>query len=657
MLRFADQTHNKSRLITRRMFVLGGIKIAVFASIVSRLFYLQISENIKYRTLSDKNRLREWKVPPQRGIIKDFFDAKIASNTQLFQLHMIPEDVSNIGELMFRLSRLISFNDRQRANLIKKIKKRKPWEPVIVSDNLTWSEFSKLNLFLHELEGIKPVVAVTRQYFKDGSSSHLIGYVADVSKKDLENDKFLKDINVPGLKTGKTGLEKSLNESIIGRAGAQRYEVNAYGKRVKEVKFTQGTIGESFKTTLDLEVQRFANELLKDRSGSICVMDIYTGDIIAMVSSPTFDPNKFVHGINYNDWQALITNDRKPLINKAVAGLYPPGSTIKPVVALSALENDVISPKLVIQCTGKIELYGQTYHCWKEKGHGFMGLRNAIKQSCDIYFYEVARRLGVDRLSVTAKKFGFGNKAFSILREEKAGVVPSTKWKLKNIGKGWVLGETLISGIGQGYFQSTPMQICLMMAQLANGGYKINSRIIHDPDSIEPVVKAWRKEFKKREKKEGLSQENEFEFIEEADDSLAHYNLEKLYRNPENVKFVTEALYGATNEPMGTSYRSRHTKPEYKYAGKTGTSQIRTISPEERELKLKSSDLPYKLRDHALFAAFAPYDKPRYSISIVIEHGGTGSSGAAPLAKKLIKKLIDRHSLRQKQAKELILEV
>ena len=657
MLRFADQTHNKSRLITRRMFVLGGIKIAVFASIVSRLFYLQISENIKYRTLSDKNRLREWKVPPQRGIIKDFFDTKIASNTQLFQLHMIPEDVSNIGELMFRLSRLISFNDRQRANLIKKIKKRKPWEPVIVSDNLTWSEFSKLNLFLHELEGIKPVVAVTRQYFKDGSSSHLIGYVADVSKKDLENDKFLKDINVPGLKTGKTGLEKSLNESIIGRAGAQRYEVNAYGKRVKEVKFTQGTIGESFKTTLDLEVQRFANELLKDRSGSICVMDIYTGDIIAMVSSPTFDPNKFVHGINYNDWQALITNDRKPLINKAVAGLYPPGSTIKPVVALSALENDVISPKLVIQCTGKIELYGQTYHCWKEKGHGFMGLRNAIKQSCDIYFYEVARRLGVDRLSVTAKKFGFGNKAFSILREEKAGVVPSTKWKLKNIGKGWVLGETLISGIGQGYFQSTPMQICLMMAQLANGGYKINSRIIHDPDSIEPVVKAWRKEFKKREKKEGLSQENEFEFIEEADDSLAHYNLEKLYRNPENVKFVTEALYGATNEPMGTSYRSRHTKPEYKYAGKTGTSQIRTISPEERELKLKSSDLPYKLRDHALFAAFAPYDKPRYSISIVIEHGGTGSSGAAPLAKKLIKKLIDRHSLRQKQAKELILEV
>ena len=646
-----DQLQNQSTLITRRMFILGGIKLTVFFCIVARLFYLQISENLKYRSLSDKNRLREWKVPPQRGIIEDFFGEKIASNTQLFQLHMVPEDVPNLGELLFRLSKLIDFNSRQKANLLKKIKKRRPWEPVIVSDNLTWSEFAKLNLFLHEIQGVKPVVTVTRKYSQDGSSSHLIGYVSDVSQADLENSEFLRTIHVPGLKTGKTGLEKSLNKSVIGRSGFQRYEVNAYGKRVKEVKSIKGTIGENFKTTLDMDVQRFSSKLLKDKSGAICVMDIYTGDIIAMVSSPTFDPNQFVHGIGYAEWQKLINDINKPLINKAISGLYPPGSTIKPIVALSALENDVISPNTTVECKGEIELYGHKYHCWKEKGHRFMRLREAIKQSCDIYFYEVARRLGVDRLAVTAKKFGLGNKVLDILEGERKGLVPNTTWKLKNIGKGWVLGETLLAGIGQGYFQTTPIQLCLMTAQLANGGYKIKPRIIHDSDKLQPVIDVWKKKLTaKDEEKSDLG-------IIKALPNFMGYSLQSLFRNPENVKFVLDAQFGATNEPMGTSYRSRHTKSEYVFAGKTGTSQLRTITEEERELKLKSKDLPYKLRDHALFTAFAPYKQPRYAFSVVIEHEGTGSSVAAPIAKKLIKKVIDRHQLRKKYQQDLFQEV
>jgi penicillin-binding protein 2 len=331
---------------------------------------------------------------------------------------------------------------------------------------------------------------------------------------------------------------------------------------------------------------------------------------------------------------------KKPLINKSLAGLYPPGSTIKPIVALSALENDVISPKLVVACRGSVELYDRTYHCWKEKGHGFMNLRNAIKQSCDIYFYEVARRLGIDRLSVTAKQFGFGKKVLASLSEEKSGVVPSTKWKLENIGKAWYLGETFISGIGQGYFQSTPLQICLMMAQLANGGYEIKPRIIDDKYDIQSTIEAWREEFYL--KNNNLDQSNP--------------NLKRLYKNQENIKFVLDALYGATNEPMGTSFRSRFTKPEYVFAGKTGTSQIRTITEEERELKLKQKDLPYERRDHALFAAFAPYKKPRYAISVVIEHGGSGSSGAAPIAKKVLKKVLDRHQLRKKYQLDLFQE-
>ena len=655
MLKDSQQTQSKATLITRRMFMLAGLKLAVFLGIVCRLFYLQISENIKYRSLSDKNRLREWKVLPQRGIIEDFFGEKIAGNTQLFQLHMTPEDVPNLEELFFRLSKLINFNERQRRSLLKKIKKRKPWEPVIISDNLTWSEFSKLNLFLHEMQGIKPVVAVTRKYSQDGSFSHLIGYVSDVSQSDLKNSEFLRRVHVPGLKTGKTGLEKSLNELMVGEAGYQRYEVNAYGKKVKELKFLQGTTGENFRTTLDMDIQKLANESLKDKSGSICVMDIYTGDVIAMVSSPTFDPNKFVHGITSKDWQNLINDDKKPLINKSVAALYPPGSTIKPIVALSALENDVVSPNTTVECKGKIELYGHKYHCWKEKGHGFLRLREAIKQSCDIYFYEVARRLGVDRLAVTANKFGLGNKVFDILNEEKTGLVPTTKWKLKNIGKGWVLGETLLAGIGQGYFLTTPIQLCLMTAQLANGGYKIKPRIIDDKNALEPVILAWKEEFAYRNK-------NKSDFNTTSSQTVdlpinIESNLVKLYRNPENVKFILDAQFGATNEPMGTSYRSRHVKSEYIFAGKTGTSQLRTISEEERKLKLKQKDLPYKKRDHALFTAFAPYKNPRYALSVVIEHGGAGSSVAAPIAKRVIKRVIDRHQLRKKYQQDLFQEV
>ena len=298
MLNFAETFQNKSKIITRRMFILSSLKAVIFIAIITRLFYLQISENIKWRTLSDKNRLREWKTVPQRGIIEDYFGTKIAKNTQVFQLHMIPEDVPNLEELFFRLSKIINFDERTKNNLIKKLKKRKPWETIIISDNLSWSEFSRLNLFLHEMQGIKPVVAVARKYLEDGSSSHILGYVSEVSVEDLENSSLLREINVPGLKTGKNGLEKFLNEPIIGQPGIQRFEVNAYGKRIKELKLVKGITGESFRTTIDKEVQKFTSKLIENKRAAGCVMDIYTGDIVSMVSSPTFDPNKFVNGIS-----------------------------------------------------------------------------------------------------------------------------------------------------------------------------------------------------------------------------------------------------------------------------------------------------------------------------------------------------------------------
>jgi len=643
MLVISDTFQNKSTLISRRMFILSSLKVAVFIGIISRLFYLQISENIKWRSLSDKNRLREWKISPERGTIRDYFGNELAKNNQVFQLHMIPEDVPNLEKLFFKLSRIIDFNKTKQSKIIKRLKKRKPWETIIISDNLSWREFTRINLFLHEIQGIKPVVSLARRYADEGSSAHVIGYVSDTSVKDLENSKFLRDINIPGLKVGKTGIEKVLNEAMIGKPGLQRFEVNAYGKRIKELKLVKGVKGKDFNVTIDQEVQKTASKALEDKkySGSICVMDIFTGDIVSMVSAPTFDANKFVHGISYEDWEILIKNKKKPLINKCLAGLYPPGSTIKPVVALSALENDVISPKFVVECKGSVDRYDQTYHCWKEKGHGLMNLRNAIKQSCDVYFYEISRRLGIDRLALTSKRFGLGQPALNIFNEERAGIVPNTEWKLKIIGKPWYIGETLISGIGQGYFLSSPVQLCLMMAQFANGGYKIKPRIVDDRYALQETINLWRKEFNLINKKL----------------DLPNPGLEKLYRNKENIKFVLDSLYGATNEPRGTSYRSRLKKPGYIFAGKTGTSQIQRITQEERKLKLKNEDLPYEKRDHSLFIGFAPYKNPRYAISVIIEHGGAGSTGAAPIAKKILKKVLDRHLLRKKNQLDLFQEV
>ena len=363
-------------------------------------------------------------------------------------------------------------------------------------------------------------------------------------------------------------------------------------------------------------------------------MDIYRGDIVTMVSSPVFDPNKFVHGINKKDWKELINHRDKPLVNKAISGLYPPGSTIKMLVTISALENDIVNPKKVHNCTGFIELYGEKFHCWKKKGHGYVDLKTAIKESCDVYFYEVARKLGVDRLSETSKQFGLGDKVLEGFLEEKKGIVPNTSWKKRVMGKNWYLGETLHSGIGQGYWQTTPLQLCLMTAQIANGGYKIKPRMIlgeENFDELEDFIK--NKEIYKDD-------------ISILENLLSKYKYKSLFKNQENINFVKDSLFAATNEPRGTSYRSRLTKKDFIFAGKTGTSQVRRFTELQREKEVKNEDLPYEQRDHALFVAFVPYKDPRYSISVVIEHGGTGSGSAAPIAKKVIKKLMERHPLR-----------
>ena len=636
----------KVQTINRRMFIIGAAKFVVFTGIIARLFSLQITENKKYLTLSDKNRLRQWKLPPTRGVFIDYFENIIAGNIKTYQLHVIPEEVEDFKYLMVRLKEILTISNHDFQKIIKQKDKQKPWETLIISKNLTWKEFTTVNYFLHDLVGVKPVLSVSRDYPFDENYTHILGYVSEANEKDILNNEIIKNTHVPGLKVGKTGLEKTFENDLIGTNGIERYEVNAYGKRIKQINYQDGLNGNTIQITIDTEVQKLCNELLKNVAGSISVMDIYTGEIVAMQSSPSFDPNLFLFGINQDDWQLIRNDPLKPLLNKTLSGLYSPGSTYKPIVALSALENGIIDENFKVNCKGKIEMYGQTYHCWKKRGHGIVDLKSAMKQSCDTYFYEIARKLGVDRLKETSIKFGLGekvlDKTFSI---EKRGLIPDTKWKKNNLGKGWVIGETLITGIGQGYTQTTPLQLCLMTAQLANGGFKIYPKIIVEEgtETMNEIRAKMDDNFQQLNLKNNGSQVDAAKLF----GLLNNKKYEPLFKNSKNIKLVRDAMFASTNEVRGTSYKSRIEDPKYQFAGKTGTSQVKRITERQRELELKTIDIPYNERDHALYVAFGPYKNPRYALSIVVEHGGSGSSAAAPIAKKLFKLIIDRHELRE----------
>ena len=645
----------KIQTINRRMFIIGTAKFIVFAGIIVRLFSLQIKENKKYLTLSDKNRLREWRLPPVRGEFLDYFGNVIAGNVEVYQLHVVPEEVENFRYLMLRLKEILSLDNNEFKKILKQKNKQKSWETLIISKNLTWEQFAKVNYFLHDLTGAKPVLSVSRNYPFNENYTHVLGYVSEASEKDILNNEMIKKRHVPGLKVGKTGLEKTLENELIGTNGIQRYEVNAYGKRISQLDHTDGVNGNTIKLTIDTEVQKLCSELLKNVAGSISVMDIYTGEVIAMQSSPSFDPNLFLFGINHDDWQLIRNNPLKPLVNKTLTGLYSPGSTFKPMVALSALENGIIDENFKVRCEGKIEMYGQTYHCWKKKGHGVVDLKSAMKQSCDSYFYEISRKLGVDRLKETSIKFGLGekvlNKTFS---NEKKGLIPDTKWKKDNLGKSWVIGETLITGIGQGYTQTTPLQLCQMTAQLANGGFKIYPKIIVEED----MKTAEQIRVIMNESRKNLNKENDG--LEDAKDLLGFLNKtehEPLFKDAKNINLIRESMFASTNEVRGTSYSSRIEDPKYQFAGKTGTSQVKRITEEDRELDLKTSEIPYNDRDHALYIAFGPYNNPRYALSVVVEHGGSGSSTAAPIAKKLVKLIVDRHERREQASIQKVIKI
>ena len=593
---------SKSKTISRRGFVLGLAKVAFFGIITSRLAYLQLFKSSEFKQLSDRNRYREIKEVPERGIIYDFKNRIIASNNQVYLLSIFPSEIKNLNEFFYSLRPYIDFDILEIKRFKREIyrhKKTKKHQAYIIDKKLPWKVISNINYNLSNISYVQPIVSFERTYSHPKEFAHIVGYVGEPNKKDLESisKKFL---NIPSLKIGKNGIEKKFEDLIIGSPGKSVIEINAFGRQLKQISYNQGIKGKNFNSTLDSELQVFANKTLGNESGSVIVMTT-RGEIRCCTSSPSFDANLFTYGINSFKYKKYLRNEKKPLSNKALSSQYPPGSTLKMLVAISAMENGIVNSNFKIRCKESTEYFGQKYHCWKEKGHGVVDMKKAIKESCDIYFYEVARLLGVDRMYKTALKFGLGQYVLDNFLEEKKGVFPNTKWKKKYIGQPWYLGETIIAGIGQGYIQTTPIQLCKMIAQIANGGFKIQP---------------------------SLNANDNFELGE------------KIIENDVHLKIIKDSLDVATNERKGTSYNSR-IKGDLKFCGKTGTSQVRRISQRQRELDIKNKDLPWKFRDHSLFTGYGPVSNPEYAISVIIDHGGSGSSKAAPIAKKVMQKVFE----------------
>jgi penicillin-binding protein 2 len=583
---------DKSRYatFTRRTLMMSGGMTAVLGLLGGRLYQLQIRDGALYRTASEDNRVNERLVAPPRGRIMDRFGTELANNRRNYRLLLVAEQAASGAEAALEtIGQVIQLSDQQKKRVLHDLTINKKFVPVVVAENLSWDEFALINQHLPYLPGVQPDVGETRAYPFGSEISHLLGYVAPVSQEDKKSDDEDPLLDVPGFRIGKRGIEKEFDAEVRGDAGASRVEVNAYGRIIRELSSEPAHPGKDIYLTIDRELQHFTDQRLGNESVACVVMDAQNGDILALSSTPGFDPNLFNVGITQDEWRTLTTDDHKPLLNKALSGVYPPGSTFKPAVALGAVDAGL--DKLTVFCTGAISFGNYEFHCWKKGGHGHVDLKRGIQASCDVFFYETARRLGIDRIEEAARKLGLGAATGIEIPGERSGVIPSRAWKLATFGVPWQQGETLNTGIGQGYVLVTPIQLCTQAARIASGkavtprvahvvGHALQPRPVPDP-------------------------------LPFSDKAFAA---------------VREGMNAVTNEPGGTAFAWRITQPGFEMAGKTGTAQVRKISREEHLAGVKKNEaLPWKLRDHALFIAFAPVANPRYAAAIVMEHGAVGA--------------------------------
>ncbi len=596
-----SRDYERQRQFSRRAFLLGAGQCALVATLIGRLYYLQIIERERYTLLSEENRVNLQLIIPPRGLIKDRNGVILAENARNFRLNFIPEKADQNQTTLDYLADILNLTTGEIDRIFNEMEKRKAFAPILIRDNLTWDQMSKLELNSMDLPGAGIVVGQSRYYPFIESTSHVLGYIGPVSEYELDKNIFGNDpiLRTPEIRVGKKGVEKNYEMILRGQAGSSQLEVNAYGRIIRELEKVDGKPGENLDLTLDIELQQHAMELMEGQSGSAIVMDANTGEILALASAPGFNPNLFNNGISVKDWESLLNNPRAPLTNKATAGLYAPGSTYKIVTALSALEYGIIEPGHSVYCDGQTSLGSAKFHCWKKGGHGTLNLTGALRESCDVYFYDVAMKLGVDRLAETARKIGLAAPTGIDIPGEKSGLIPDRRWKQTRFKKGWHKGETLIAGIGQGYTLTTPLQLAVMTAHVVNGARRITPHLrqMQNPPQDAETIK-----FNKR-----------------------------------HLKIIIDAMDQVVNATNGTAHGARITEQGFEMGGKTGTAQVKRISLAERAKGvIKNEDRPWKDRDHALFVGFAPVTAPRYVASVVIEHGGGGSAVAAPIARNLL---------------------
>lgn len=603
MKRTKREIDGSHRIVTRRALLLGSVQLAFAGALVMRMRHMQVEQADQFRLLAEENRINIRLIPPSRGEVYDRNGIVIAQNSPSYRIVIVREDAGDIDHSIESLSRLIELDDNELNRALAEMRRSAPFLPVTIADEVSWDDVSKVAVNAPALPGISPEVGLSRVYPRGSDFAHVVGYVGPVSDFDLERIEVPNQLLlIPRFQIGKVGLEAKKEEQLRGKAGAKRVEINATGRVMRELDRQEGQPGADMQLTIDHKLQAYLQARLLGESASAVIIDCDNGDLMAIGSAPTFDPNLFVRGISSADYSALLENKYRPLASKSVQGLYPPGSTFKMITAMAALEEGIISPEETVYCPGHMDVSGRRFHCWKRAGHGSMNLLNSLKQSCDVYYYSLALKVGIDNISAMANRFGLGVRHDLPMSAIAKGLTPTKAWKRATHDQSWRTGDTANSSIGQGFMLASPLQLAVMSARLATGR-SVTPRLIRTIDSVEQPSGAG----------------------------------EHMGLNENNLRKMRNAMYAVSNDRRGTAYRSRIIADEFRMAGKTGTSQVRNITKAERRSGvIHNRDLPWERRDHALFVGFAPMDLPRYAVSVIVEHGGGGSKAAAPVARDLL---------------------
>ena len=617
----------RSGLFTRRTLLLGGVQGVLMGALAGRLYQLQVLETNRFSTLAEENRINLRLLPPSRGLIFDRSGQPLAVNRNNVRAMATSDRGRGADVLVERLDQIFSLGEAEKTRLLRELRRSRNAQPVVVRENLGWEEVARVEFNAPDLPGVFIDLGQSRDYPEGELMSHIVGYTGRVADEDLAG-RDEPVLQLATMRFGKKGVERSLEDDLRGRAGAVQVEVNAVGRVVRELDRTEGQAGSNALLTIDLDLQRFAAEKMKQhQSGSVVVLDVVTGDVLAMASTPGFDPSTFARGITHSEWRDLLDNPERPLHNKAIAGVYPPGSTYKMVTALAALESKAIDPWTRLPCLGFLELGNIKFHCWLKGGHGSTNVVEAIAASCDCFFYEAARRAGVDRISDMAARLGFGKQSELGLPGESAGNQPTRAWKQEKVGKPWQHGDTFNLGIGQGYMTSTPLQLAIMTARIANGGYEVQPNLL----------------LAKATPREELG----------PPPPVTKPAAPSLRLNPQHLALIRDGMNQVVNSNIGTANALRRDAngkvldPSLTFAGKTGTAQVKRITEREREMGVTQASLPWHLRHHALFVCFGPVDNPRYACAVIVEHGQAGGVTAGPIGRDVLVETMKRDPSRR----------